>query len=190
MWQASFDDITATYSEVFELLRQVSTVVIVGNHDEGLLKIAAALHFEVLPSLKLVNTYLHHGHVFDPVNSSKWMWVGREATKIAGWIEKLGYKDIDKDYDKLKERIRPRDPKSEVDYVEANAKLAVLLGVKTMIFGHTHEALDKYYQLPGREPIHILNCGTWVDGKRDYIEFDYEAKTFNLLVWKERSGTN
>lgn len=110
-----------------------------GNHD------AVCRTHNVFPYVKreffyeAENTkiYAEHGHRADIFCSGKLSIIGQFLTWIRGWLERLGFTDIDNDISILKNAVAK--PFEDSIYLNWAKKLYKRYKADVILFGHTHD---------------------------------------------------
>jgi len=183
-WQSLFYWIFKKYKRVWDKLASMypTPLFILGNHDSDrkgkhtghILKKKYGLD----SSYELIyhGILFIHGHQFDRYNRQGAV-IGWLTAKVGGFIESHIYPDIDKDFIKFRRYIQPK--KSIVNYPREVAMYAKRKGVKTAVFGHTHEKCAKKYF----GNMDVLNPGCLVNGHFDYLEFQNEKR--EQKEWKK-----
>jgi len=159
LWQCDLAPIQEHYGNLFWRLRNYRLTR--GNHDSRLRmppdwKLIEEEHGR--PKVQLV---AEHGHRADPLNSS-FIFVGWTVTVVAGVLERLGFRDVDKKawHSKLIPTpiTRPRRFSPE-HYANYARRLARKTGAEIVILGHTHKPTLARLE----DGTVYANCGCWVD---------------------------
>jgi UDP-2,3-diacylglucosamine pyrophosphatase LpxH len=172
MLQTSFSRLSADAVPVLNALRRLMregnrVYYLVGNHDISLEHFLEDWLFtQIAPFLNLRSgdslIRIEHGHLYDPwfVRNPKGYEIG---ARVLGLVL-LVHPDVYSLYAKSQVRAATRRKGDPPDAVAADMLLA--RGFDTVIFGHTHNALD--IQL---ENGHYVNSGNWLQGS-SYVEID------------------
>ncbi len=172
MLQTSFSRLSADAVPVLNALRRLMregnrVYYLVGNHDISLEHFLEDWLFtQIAPFLNLRSgdslIRIEHGHLYDPwfVRNPKGYEIGARVLGLA----LLVHPDVYSLYAKSQARAATRRKGVPPDEVAADMLLA--RGFDTVIFGHTHNALD--IQL---ENGHYVNSGNWLQGS-SYVEID------------------
>ena len=164
-----FDDLNLhrLHKEHWELLTEIRSysknhrvILVMGNHDQLLSSLGKLLGIDVVPEIiwtsKGRRYLIIHGHQFDryvmnrPITTAVASAIYYVAQHYS-WNEKQQFarflKKKSKQYLRLSEEIAPR--------LAAYAKSK---GADGVIFGHTHESMDKMV-----DGVHMINCGCFTD---------------------------
>ena len=172
MLQTSFSRLSADAVPVLNALRRLMregnrVYYLVGNHDISLEHFLEDWLFtQIAPFLNLRSgdalIRIEHGHLYDPwfVRYPKGYEMGARVLGLA----LLVHPDVYSVYAKSQARSAARRKGDPPDEVAADMLLS--RGFDTVIFGHTHNALD--VQL---ENGHYVNSGNWLQGS-SYVEID------------------
>ncbi len=172
MLQTSFSRLSADAVPVLNALRRLiregnRVYYLVGNHDISLEHFLEDWLFtQIAPFLNLRSgdslIRIEHGHLYDPwfVRNPKGYEIGARVLGLA----LLVHPDVYSLYAKSQARAAKRRKGIPPDEVAADMLLA--RGFDTVIFGHTHNALDIQV-----ENGHYVNSGNWLQGS-SYVEID------------------
>ena len=159
MWQCHLKDIREHYGPLFWRLHNYR--LLRGNHDAAYRK---PPHY-FLPGHKRPWLLAEHGHEADALNST-FGWFGHAVTVFAGFLEHLGWEDIDQKTYRWKWLPTPvtRPSRFPPDHYQKYAwERARQFGVQAVILGHTHKAMIEEQRLTG---VVYANCGSWVEKDR------------------------
>ncbi len=159
LWQCELARIREHYRGLFWRLHNYR--LLAGNHDTA---------YHKPPEWRWPTGYrplllAEHGHQADPLNSTLG-FIGRSVTAVAGLLERLGWRDVDKAGWRWRWMPTPvtrpqRFPPGH--YEDYAAKRAQETGAKLVILGHTHR--PALAELPSG--VLYANCGCWVSP--DYV---------------------
>lgn len=142
-WQETWDLLKEDYPVFIDLLLNNPNVYyIIGNHDQPIKKFTDnwTNHLDFKFNKKTFN--VSHGHLLDMWNSGDMSWVGRTISYCVGWLERLGFVDIDKSLGEVEEFFTNPKYIERVKY-GANKKKHMY---DVIVAGHTHkpEISDAY----------------------------------------------
>ncbi len=169
LWQADYESIMRAHEPVIRRLLAVTTVWVLGNHDAKARRHPPGAPITWQHCGVVDGIYIEHGHRHDPV-ISRLPRLSRLITRGVGWLERKVHKDIDHWGERLARWIgRTGRHGSGQRYAEEIAKCAHDHGCNIAVFGHTHEKGEWTIKVKGTE-IHVYNCGTWTNGRRDFVK--------------------
>ena len=170
-WETNIDRIICAYWNVFQAIKDrirdgKVVIFIKGNHDA-----VKGFPFPYVEISRIGDYVFLHGHQFDVFNS-KWKWIGKTFTKIGSFIERLGWRNIDKLWNKL-ERGRFGSNESYFGMVERWVDKNPEYYGKNIIFGfgHTHQYTPEPVQLRNCK---VMNAGTWTGDNMNILELEVE----------------
>ncbi len=176
LWKFDLPICLKTYHRILAKLQQladqgVEIIYIFGNHDFDLSYLQSLFHF-VYESWDFGH-YIHieHGHRFDKDTGLSWK-IRKAAVWLVSWLERWVDRNLDLRLERWLQKchiFQPKTPASKwyrgtlMEYVTEVKKLLQIY--RLVILGHTHKPLLQNLTETGI----YANCGTWIDGKRDYI---------------------
>lgn len=181
MWQVR--NLVAVYKAHFWLCVAITRYVdyiVIGNHDGNLKRFCG---HNLIEALVIDGIMAMHGQQFDRWNSGPLRWIGKAATGLAGWLERVIHRDADKWLARQGRKIaghgrygdRERYAKKALEYLKKHPEL------RGMVLGHTHQRDVRYLFSPWRfrredYSVGLWNAGHWTGkdaGKRcDYVEIE------------------
>jgi predicted phosphodiesterase len=170
--RASLAEIEAEYSrDVIPLLEAKVREWVIGNHDREMLSFMDGQYhgIPVCEKLLLGNALFLHLHQMDPANGT-FHAVGDTITRSVDWIADhtsqgfMGWARTAESWAKGTGRSGDKEKYRALalDFVEWFS----IPGreIKSVCGGHTHQADQE-----SRNGITYLNCGTWINGKTDFV---------------------
>lgn len=125
-------DILTIYMEKEEI------IYINGNHDAivRLEELMPDVSFTFIDKIENITIVAEHGHKAD-IFSRKINTIGKFLTWVAGWLERLGWIDLDRNFRRMGYYLAGRNTSKET-YHKYAKKLKRKYDADIVIFGHTH----------------------------------------------------
>jgi UDP-2,3-diacylglucosamine pyrophosphatase LpxH len=182
MWQLEHPFLAyEAHQKVYGAIKSWVNYWVRGNHDGELKELCRQVPLQPVEAVVIDGIIVMHGHQFDRWNSGPLLWVGKAATRVAGWLERVIHRDADVWLARQGRKLAGHGRYGD-SYHYSEAAMEFLLehpGYRGLVLGHTHQfESPKHFPVlgrPGRDRV-LANTGHWTGpdaGTRcDYVEIE------------------
>ena len=180
-WQGYLDQIIEIidsnkklYNTIMNLIYLKKLIYVSGNHDAfiRLGNMKYEIHKQYIVQIDGVKILAEHGHYADILCKDEESVFTRFLVWIRGWLERLGWIDLDKNMTLLKNALCG-SLENEI-YMKRAKQLYDTYKADVIVFGHTHNI-----EFENESNYYYVNCGKCCDSKNEFDEVTIYIKDEN-----------